>query len=165
MGCVIAPLTFWLFWTCFDLGSPDGLYKVPYAIIYREMAIVGVEGFTELPKYCLWFAFGSLFIALALNLMRDFASRKISQYIPIPTAMAIPCFVGSHFAIDMFLGTVVRFVWGKMNQESARKYTVAVAAGFLCGDGLWTLPSAILSVLKVDPPICMSFLPSISTKQ
>ncbi|BFG25913.1 hypothetical protein CerSpe_121870 [Prunus speciosa] len=31
MGCVIAPLTFWLFWTAFDIGSPDSSYKAPYA--------------------------------------------------------------------------------------------------------------------------------------
>ncbi|KAE9457345.1 hypothetical protein C3L33_10792, partial [Rhododendron williamsianum] len=73
LGCVIGPLTFWLFWSCFDLGSPDGLYSLPYAVIYREMAIVGVEGFTGLPKYCLSFTVGFLLLALALNLTRDLA--------------------------------------------------------------------------------------------
>ncbi|KAK4603242.1 hypothetical protein RGQ29_011972 [Quercus rubra] len=53
MGCIIAPLTFWLFWTAFDIGSPDGPYKAPYAVIFREMAILGVQGFSELPKHCL----------------------------------------------------------------------------------------------------------------
>lgn len=73
LGCAIGPLTFWLFWSCFDLGSPDGLYSLPYAVIYREMAIVGVEGFTGLPKYCLSFTVGFLLLALALNLIRDLA--------------------------------------------------------------------------------------------
>ena len=45
MGCV-ALLTFWLFWTAFDIGSPDGPYKAPFAVIMREMAILGVEGFS-----------------------------------------------------------------------------------------------------------------------
>ncbi|KAI8550170.1 hypothetical protein RHMOL_Rhmol06G0084400 [Rhododendron molle] len=48
IGCVISPLTFWLYWSCFDLGSPYGLYSLSYAVIYREMAIVGVEVFTRL---------------------------------------------------------------------------------------------------------------------
>ncbi|KAA3464181.1 putative metal-nicotianamine transporter YSL6 [Gossypium australe] len=53
MGCVIAPLIFWLFWIAFEVGSPDSPYKAPYAVIYREMAILGIEGFSELPKHCL----------------------------------------------------------------------------------------------------------------
>ncbi|KAJ6754491.1 OLIGOPEPTIDE TRANSPORTER YGL114W-RELATED [Salix purpurea] len=50
MGCVIAPLTFWLFWSAFDIGDPNGPYKAPYAVIFREMAILGIEGFSELPR-------------------------------------------------------------------------------------------------------------------
>ena len=33
----------------------------------------------------------------------------------------------------------------------------AAAAGLIAGDGLWTIPSSILSICQVDPPICMSF--------
>ncbi|KAA8540079.1 hypothetical protein F0562_026771 [Nyssa sinensis] len=39
IGCVVAPLTFFLFYRAFDLGNPDGEYKAPYALIYRNMAI------------------------------------------------------------------------------------------------------------------------------
>ncbi|GAB2271081.1 Probable metal-nicotianamine transporter ysl6 [Dionaea muscipula] len=53
MGCIIAPLTFWLFWTAFDVGSLDGPYKARYAVIFRKMAILGVKGFSELPMHCI----------------------------------------------------------------------------------------------------------------
>ncbi|KAA8548254.1 hypothetical protein F0562_004485 [Nyssa sinensis] len=33
MGCVIAPLTFWLYWTVFDIGSPDCPYKAPPLVL------------------------------------------------------------------------------------------------------------------------------------
>jgi len=43
MGCVIAPLTFLMFYKAFPLGVPGTAYPAPYATIYRAMAILGVE--------------------------------------------------------------------------------------------------------------------------
>ncbi|KAG4940433.1 hypothetical protein AAZX31_16G050700 [Glycine max] len=163
MGCVIAPLTFWMFWTAFDVGSPDGPYKAPYAVIFREMAILGVQGFSELPKYCLEMCGGFFAAALAINLLRDVTPKKFSQYIPIPMAMAVPFYIGAYFAVDMFVGTVILFVWERLNRKDAEDYAGAVASGLICGDGIWTIPSAILSIMRIDPPICMYFGPSTSS--
>ncbi|KAJ9683222.1 hypothetical protein PVL29_018987 [Vitis rotundifolia] len=162
MGCVIAPLTFWLFWTAFDIGSPDGPYKAPYAVIFREMAILGVEGFSELPKHCLAICCGFFVAALVINLLRDVTPAKVSQFIPIPMAMAVPFYIGAYFAIDMFVGTVILFVWERMNRKGAEDFAGAVASGLICGDGIWTIPSAILSIFRINPPICMYFGPSLS---
>ncbi|KAM6573144.1 probable metal-nicotianamine transporter YSL6 [Cannabis sativa] len=163
MGCVIAPLTFWLFWTAFDIGDPDGPYKAPYAVIFREMAILGIEGFSELPKHCLAMCYGFFVAALVINLLRDVTPAKVSQFIPIPMAMAVPFYIGAYFAIDMFVGTVILFVWERVNRKSSEDYSGAVASGLICGDGIWTVPSAILSILRVNPPICMYFGPSLSS--
>lgn len=162
MGCVIAPLTFWLFWTAFDIGSPDGPYKAPYAVIFREMAILGVEGFSELPKHCLAICCGFFVAALVINLLRDVTPAKVSQFIPIPMAMAVPFYIGAYFAIDMFVGTVILFVWERMNRKGAEDFAGAVASGLICGDGIWTIPSAILSIFRINPPVCMYFGPSLS---
>ncbi|XP_014523840.1 probable metal-nicotianamine transporter YSL6 [Vigna radiata var. radiata] len=163
MGCVIAPLTFWMFWTAFEIGSPDGPYKAPYAVIFREMAILGVEGFAELPKYCMEMCGGFFAAALIINLVRDVTPKKFSQYIPIPMAMAVPFYIGAYFAVDMFVGTVILFVWEKLNRKDAEDYAGAVASGLICGDGIWTIPSAILSIMRIEPPICMYFGPSASS--
>ncbi|EOY02848.1 YELLOW STRIPE like 6 [Theobroma cacao] len=163
MGCVIAPLTFWLFWTAFDIGSPDGPYKAPYAVIFREMAILGIEGFSELPKHCLALCCGFFVGALVVNLLRDATPKKVSQFIPIPMAMAIPFYIGAYFAVDMFVGTVILYVWERINRRDADDYAGAVASGLICGDGIWTIPSAILSIFRIDPPICMYFGPSLSS--
>ncbi|XP_076893074.1 putative metal-nicotianamine transporter YSL6 isoform X2 [Bidens hawaiensis] len=163
MGCIIAPLTFWMFWTAFEIGTPDSPYKAPYAVIYREMAILGVEGFSELPKHCLALCCGFFAVALILNLIRDWAPSKVSRFVPIPMAMAVPFYIGAYFAIDMFVGTVILFVWERINKKDAEDYAGAVASGLICGDGIWTIPSAILSILRVDPPICMYFGPSVGS--
>ncbi|GFP98999.1 probable metal-nicotianamine transporter ysl4 [Phtheirospermum japonicum] len=162
MGCIIAPLTFWMYWRAFDIGSPDSPYKAPYAVIYREMAILGVEGFSELPKHCLAICCGFFVAALAINLLRDVVPKRVSGYIPIPMAMAVPFYIGAYFAIDMFVGTVILFVWERINRKDAEDYAGAVASGLICGDGIWTIPSAILSIFRINPPICMYFGPAAS---
>ncbi|XP_061358194.1 metal-nicotianamine transporter YSL3 isoform X2 [Gastrolobium bilobum] len=158
IGCIVAPLTFFLFYKAFDVGNPDGNYKAPYAIIYRNMAILGVEGFSALPHHCLQLCYGFFAFAIAANLVRDLTPKKVGRWIPLPMAMAVPFIVGGYFAIDMCVGSLVVFAWHTINSSEAGLMVPAVASGLICGDGLWILPSSILALFKVRPPICMSFL-------
>ena len=91
----------------FDIGSPDGPYKALYAIIFREMDILGVEGFSELPKHCLVICYGFFVSAQVINLLRDVTPAKVSLFILIPMAMAVPFYIGAYFAIDMLVRTVI----------------------------------------------------------
>ncbi|KAF9667283.1 hypothetical protein SADUNF_Sadunf15G0006500 [Salix dunnii] len=158
IGCVVAPVTFFLFYKAFDVGNPDGEYKAPYAIIYRNMAILGVEGFSALPQHCLQLCYGFFAFAILANLLRDLSPKNIGKYIPLPMAMAVPFLVGAYFAIDMCVGSLVVFAWHKLNSKKTSFMVPAVASGLICGDGLWILPSSILALAKIHPPICLSFI-------
>ncbi|GLT35749.1 hypothetical protein SLA2020_101760 [Shorea laevis] len=160
IGCVTAPLSFFLFYKAFDVGNPQGDFKAPYALIYRNMAILGVEGFSALPHHCLQLCYGFFAFAVAVNLVRDFCPTKIGKWMPLPMAMAIPVLIGAYYAIDMCLGTLVVFVWHKLNTKKAELMVPAVASGLICGEGLWVLPASILALAKISPPICMKFVPS-----
>ncbi|XP_002986072.2 probable metal-nicotianamine transporter YSL6 [Selaginella moellendorffii] len=160
LGCVLAPLTFWMFWKAFPIGDENGQYKAPYAVIYRQMAIIGVQGFSALPAHCLELCYAFFAMAVVVNGIRDLLPKKYSKYIPIPMAMAIPFYIGAYFAIDMFIGTVIVFIWQQLNRKKSEIYVPAFASGLICGDGLWAVPSAILALAKVDPPLCMMFYPS-----
>ncbi|XP_039772605.1 probable metal-nicotianamine transporter YSL5 isoform X2 [Panicum virgatum] len=164
LGCIIAPLTLWLFWTAFDIGDPDGEYKAPFAIMFREMAILGIKGFSALPMHCLEICCAAFLLAVAIRLLKDVTPANVSRFIPIPIAMAAPFYVGAYFGVDMFIGTVILFAWQKLNREEADGYAVAVASGLICGDGIWSIPSAVLSILGIDPPICMTFKPSSASR-
>lgn len=159
IGCVVGPLTFFLFYKAFDVGNSNGSYKAPYAIIYRNMAILGVEGFSALPRHCLHLCCGFFSFAISINLLRDVMPEKVGKFVPLPMAMAVPFLVGASFTIDMCIGSLVVFVWYRINSKKAAAMVPAVASGLICGDGLWVLPSCILALAKVHPPICMNFLP------
>lgn len=159
MGCVIAPSVFWLFLNAFkDIGVPGSEYPSPNALVYRNMAILGVEGFSSLPKHCLTLCFIFFAAAIVINAIRDIAGEKIARFIPLPMAMAIPFYLGSYFAIDMCVGSLILFIWQKINKANADAFGPAVASGLICGDGIWTLPQSVLALAKVNPPICMKFL-------
>eukprot|EP01018_Ginkgo_biloba_P036229 Gb_41263 [translate_table: standard] len=158
MGCIVAPLTFWLFYKAFPVGDQSGEYKAPNALIYRNMAIIGVEGFQALPQNCLNICYGLFVFAVITDIIRDLVPKKVSQFIPLPMAMAIPFYLGAYFAIDMCVGTAIVFAWQRINRKKADLFVPAVASGLICGDGIWTLPSSILALAKVKPPICMKFL-------
>ncbi|KAJ4746817.1 Yellow stripe 1A transporter [Rhynchospora pubera] len=158
MGCVIAPLTFFMFYNAFDIGNPDGNWKAPYALIYRNMAILGVEGFSALPHHCLQLCYGFFGFAVVANLMRDLFPEKYGRWVPLPMAMAAPFLIGASFAIDMCIGTLIVFIWHKINSSRASLMVPAVASGLICGDGLWIFPSSLLAMAKINPPICMKFM-------
>ncbi|CAD6262999.1 unnamed protein product [Miscanthus lutarioriparius] len=93
MGCVIAPCVFWLFYKSFDVGASDGAYPAPYTYMYRNMAIMGVDGLT-LSKHCFTLCYIFFAISFAVNLIKDLVPKKVAKFIPIPMAVAIPFYVG-----------------------------------------------------------------------
>ncbi|XP_027123916.1 probable metal-nicotianamine transporter YSL7 [Coffea arabica] len=159
MGCVVAPCVFWIFYKAFpDLGVTGTTYPAPFATVYYNMAKLGVEGFSALPKNCLKLCYAFFCASILINMIRDAVGKKRGRYIPLPMAMAIPFYLGSYFAIDMCVGSLILYIWQRINRAKADAFAPAVASGLICGDGIWTLPNSILALAGVKPPICMKFL-------
>lgn len=55
---------------------------------------------------------------------------------PLPMVMAMPFLVGSYFAIDMCIGSLIVFVLHKLNSKKAESMVSAIASGLICGEGL-----------------------------
>ncbi|XVE49756.1 hypothetical protein DITRI_Ditri01bG0107100 [Diplodiscus trichospermus] len=163
MGCLLTPLVFWFFYSAYPIGDPDGTYPAPYGLLYRGIALLGVEGISSLPKNCVNLVIGFFIAGFAINLLQELLKRKetrfkIYRFIPSPMCMAIPFYLGSYFAIDMCVGSLILFLWERRNKQKATDFAPAVASGLICGDSLWSVPAAILALLNVTPPICMKFL-------
>ncbi|RZR70611.1 hypothetical protein BHM03_00000857 [Ensete ventricosum] len=109
--------------------------------------------FPPLALCCVFFA-----LAIAINFAKDVLPNKMARFIPIPMAIAIPFYIGPFFAIDMCIGSLILYVWTKMNKGKASAFGPAVASGLICGDGLWALPQGVLALAQVKPPMCMKFV-------
>ncbi|KAH9707175.1 putative metal-nicotianamine transporter YSL7 [Citrus sinensis] len=163
LGCFITPLVFWIFYKAYPLGDPEGSFPAPYGQLYRGIALLGVQGLGSLPKHCVELAIGFFVAAIAINtiqeaLLRRETKYKIYRFIPSPMCMAIPFYLGGYFAIDMCVGSLILFLWRMKNRTSADNFSPAVASGLICGDSLWGIPAAVLSLAGVNAPICMKFL-------
>ncbi|XP_010505667.1 PREDICTED: probable metal-nicotianamine transporter YSL5 isoform X1 [Camelina sativa] len=159
MGCVVSPCVFWLFYKAFDdLGLPNSEYPAPFATVYRSMAKLGVEGVSSLPRECLVLCYAFFSVAILVNIVKDSLKSKWGRFIPLPMAMAIPFFLGPYFAIDMCVGSLILFIWERVDAAKAEAFGTAVASGLICGDGIWSLPSSVLAIAGVNPPVCMKFL-------
>ncbi|RAL45436.1 hypothetical protein DM860_014825 [Cuscuta australis] len=167
MGCLVTPLVFWIFYKAYPLGDPNGSYPAPYALMYRGIALLGVEGFGSLPKNCLGLAVGCFVVTVAIDalveLLKKFETRyKLYRFIPNPMCMAIPFYLGGYFAIDMCVGSLILFFWRKANAQKSKDFGPAVASGLVCGESLWGIPAAVLALLGVKAPLCMKFASSSS---
>ncbi|XP_074289864.1 putative metal-nicotianamine transporter YSL7 [Silene latifolia] len=162
MGCVMSPCVFWIFYKAFpDLGLSGSQYAAPYGSIYRSMASLGVEGFGALPKYCLNLCIIFFFASMAVNGIRDAVEKwwpRWKGFIPVPMAMAIPFYLGGYFVIDMCVGSLILFIWEYRNKAKADAFAPSVASGLICGDGIWTLPSSLLALAGVKPPMCLQVI-------
>ncbi|WRX13687.1 Oligopeptide transporter [Theobroma cacao] len=163
MGCFLTPLVFWFFYNAYPIGDPNGTYPAPYGLLYRGIALLGVDGISSLPKNCLNLVIGFFLAGIFINLLQEFLKRYetrlgIYRFIPSPMCMAIPFYLGGYFAIDMCIGSLILFLWERKNRQRATDFAPAIASGLICGDSLWSVPAAILALLNVNPPICMKFL-------
>ena len=166
MGCVVSPCVFWLFYKAFDdLGLPNTEYPAPFATVYRSMAKLGVEGVASLPRECLVLCYAFFGVAILVNIVKDSLHSNWGRFIPLPMAMAIPFFLGPYFAIDMCVGSLILFIWERVDAAKAEAFGTAVASGLICGDGIWSLPSSVLAIAGVNPPVCMKFLSSATNSK
>ncbi|PON60933.1 Oligopeptide transporter [Parasponia andersonii] len=163
MGCLTSPLVFWIFYKAYNVGEPGSSYPAPYGLMYRGIALLGVEGISSFPKNCLELSIAFFVIAIAMNVARELLQRfetryKINRFVPSPMCMAIPFYLGAYFAIDMCVGSLILFAWRRINKRKADDFAPAVASGLICGESLWGVPAAVLALAGVKAPICMKFL-------
>ena len=60
LAVFISPAAFWLYWSGFNVGDPKGEYPAPFSPVFRNIAVVAVQGSKDLPKNCMAL-FGGMF--------------------------------------------------------------------------------------------------------
>ncbi|KAJ1256323.1 hypothetical protein BS78_K046900 [Paspalum vaginatum] len=171
VGCVVNPLLFLAFQKMAGeghLGEAGAPYPAPMAMAYRGIADLSVQGIKTLPRHSFLLCAPCFLAALLVDGLSAAAAAngwRIKAYIPNIMAMTIPFFIGPAFTIDMCLGSLIVIMWRRADRQAATMLSVVVASGLICGDGVWALPSSVLAIFKVQPPICMKFLSAYQTEQ
>ena len=72
------------------------------------------------------------------------------------------CTVGAFIAVDFCVGSLVKHAWMLGGAAHAGQLIPAAATGLIAGDGLWALPAALLAIIGLQPPICMTFMRAVT---
>ena len=75
----------------------------------------------------------------------------------MPINSGIPFYLGAYLAVDMCIGSAINLVWAWLDPAGQEQLSMAVAAGLLVGDGIWTVPLSLLAMFNVRAPMCMAF--------
>ncbi|KAK3143752.1 hypothetical protein QOZ80_4AG0304490 [Eleusine coracana subsp. coracana] len=161
LGCVVSPVVFWVLYKLYDRDA-DGPDTVPYAKLYRAMAMLGTGQGGGLPRHSLLLCEIFFALALVVGVILEVAARRgwrvVGRFVPSTIAMAVGFFVSPKLAVGMCAGSVVVFMWKRHDRDEARVLAPAVAAGMICGDGFGSLLLSVLAVFKARAPICIMFL-------
>ena len=68
--------------------------------------------------------------------------------------LSMPSTCSGYFCVDMTIGAVILGLWQWFAPADALISAPLVASALIAGDGVWTVPSAILALAKVTPPMC-----------
>ncbi|PUZ54145.1 hypothetical protein GQ55_5G106500 [Panicum hallii var. hallii] len=165
LGCVVNPVVFNVFHHFYE-SSPNKGYEAPLAKVYRAIAVLGA-GDHELPKHCLAISVAFFGLALAVSAVRELAVHNrwsAQHYIPSVTGMAISFLLVPAVSIDMCVGSLILFAWSRADKEGAQVFAPVFASGLICGDGLFSIPYALLTRYDVTPPMCVKFISRVQNK-
>lgn len=161
LGCVVSPVVFWALYKLYA-DEVDGPDTVPYAKLYRAMAMLGTGQGGGLPRHSVLLCEAFFALALAMGVLREVAARRrwraVGRYLPSTIALAVGFFVSPKLSIGMCVGSVVMWLWKRHDRDEARLLAPAVAAGMICGDGFGSLLLSVLAIFKARAPICIMFL-------
>ncbi|TVU02361.1 hypothetical protein EJB05_52146 [Eragrostis curvula] len=159
LGCVVNPVVFAVFHHLYET-NPKKIYQAPMAKVYRAIAVLGA-GDHEPPKHCVNISIALFVLALAISAIREVAAHNrwhAQHYIPSVTGMAISFLLVPAVSIDMCVGSLILFTWSRVDREAAQVFAPVFASGLICGDGLFSIPYALLARYDVTAPICIRFL-------
>jgi len=159
LGCLVNPIIFWVLYGGYhDWGE---VVVPPYAKMYREMAMIAMSDQAGFPRQSLLLCKIAFAVALANSVLREVSARRgwrVGRYLPCTIAVAVGFFLPPRIPIGMFFGSVVMYLWRRLDADGARAQSMAVAAGLICGDAVGALLQSMLAMLKARPPICIMFL-------
>jgi len=150
-----AVAAFLLYTSAYPLGGPD--FPVPTAPIWLNMArfVNGGKLATNVEWFCVVGGIFGIFLAVFSQV---FPQR--SKFLPSGVAFAIAMYVTPNFTIPRVIGALVNYIWAKKFPQNHSQYMFVVASGFVLGEGLTSIVTALLkNPLKVPAWSCAGCVP------
>jgi len=132
---------------------PGPVFQVPTAFVWLQMARIVNGG--ELAQNVLGFCIGGGLIAMLLPIL-SLKFPNYGKYIPSGIAFAIAIYVTPNWTVPRVVGSLVHFLWQRWWPESHSEYMIIVASGFVLGEGVTSIITALMKTFGVPAWTCIS---------
>ncbi|KAK5583572.1 hypothetical protein RB653_005169 [Dictyostelium firmibasis] len=74
---------------------------------------------------------------------------NLEHYLPSGIALAIGFYQTPNYSLIRFVGTFVQWYWFRKDSKSFREYGIIVASGFVLGEGITSIITALMTIIGV----------------
>ncbi len=148
-GAIALAVIYPLLRNTYGIGE-GGQLSSPTSVRWVGFAKILSQGFSKLPPS----AITALFVGAALGIVFTLLEQKKEwrNFVPSPTGLGIGMLVPANAIATMFLGALGDWIWRRTKPESAVRYSIPVASGFIAGDALVAVILPITYVLGIWGP-------------
>jgi len=144
-----------LYTSAYPVPSPE--FPVPTAPIWLNMARFVNGG--QLAPNVEWFCVAGALFGIFLAVFPQVFPHK-SKYLPSGIAFAIAMYVTPNWTIPRVIGAVIHMIWRRKNPATHSEYMFIVASGFVLGEGITSILTALLkNPFNVAPWTCWGCAP------
>lgn len=127
---------------------PSEQFPAPVANVWKGMAELMNKGLGALPPTAVTYARGFMALGVALPVVDAIGHGTwISAVLPSGTSMGVGMYLTADFVIPRVLGALGVLLWRKLDRASHDAGMLAVASGFVLGEGVWSIFALGLKIL------------------
>ncbi len=145
IGAGAVSLVYPLLRDTYGIGGETGLSS-PISQKWAGFATLLSRGLGAMPAGAATALAIAVVLGIAFTLLE---STKWKKWIPSPTGVGIGMLVPASAIITMFLGGLVDWTWKRRNKESADRYMVPLASGFVAGEAIVAVVLPILVAIGI----------------
>jgi OPT family oligopeptide transporter len=130
-----------------EIGSDK--WPAPAAQIWAGVAKVLAKGLDALPHGAEAGLLIGGAVGVALALVEELVPPQLKKYTLSSAAVGIAWVIPAWNSFSMFLGALLAFLYFRLNQPKAERYSLAIASGLIAGESLMAVLVAVLVAMHV----------------
>ncbi|KAI8907523.1 OPT oligopeptide transporter [Powellomyces hirtus] len=136
-----------------DEANPDANcpFSLPSVFSWKAVAEALTKKENQIPFSSAMMCVGSAIFAIAMVILRHIVPERVAGWVPNSNAIGIAFILNTTvYSNAMLMGAVIFKVWERKWPSGFELFGVAVASGFIAGEGIGGLVQAILQISEVD---------------
>jgi putative OPT family oligopeptide transporter len=128
-----------------QLLTPE--WPAPAVATWKSVAELMAKGMAHFPNGALEALVIASIIGFALSVLEQTAPLKWRSYIPSASAMGLAFIIPASSSLTMFSGALLAFLLKRLNKNTAKRFSLVIAAGLVAGESMGGVVSIAIKAL------------------